>query len=85
MPWTDTELKDLADGVEGLGHALSRERAPFDPPDLASLLATLPSRSERPKLCYQAGGGPWLTFQTLLFGNVLRLVALLQARWLSPL
>ena len=44
LPWTDTELKDLADGVEGLGHALSRERTPFDPPDLASLLATLPSR-----------------------------------------
>ena len=39
-----TELKELADGVEGLGRALSRERTPFDPPDLASLLATLPSR-----------------------------------------
>ena len=78
-----TELKELADGVEGLGQALSRERAPFEPPDLASLLATLPSRSERPKLLYQAGGGPWLTFQTLLFGNVLRLVALLQVALLA--
>ena len=42
-----TELKELADGVEGLGLALSRERLPFDPPDLATLLAALPSRCEQ--------------------------------------
>lgn len=72
------ELKDLADSADGLAQALENESATFEPPDQASLLDALPKENDKPRLCYQAGGGQWLTFQTLLFGNVLRLNALFQ-------
>ena len=72
------ELKSMQESADGLTPALSRERVEFAPPDLDGLFATLPGKSDRPRLFYQAGGGPWFTFQTLLFGNVLRLIALFQ-------
>jgi len=72
------ELKALNDSPDGLTRALAAGRTIFEPPSKAALLDALPSKSERPKLLYQAGNKPWLTFQTLLFGNVLRLVALFQ-------
>merc|ERR1712032_44751 len=37
-----------------------------------------------PLLCHQAGGGPWLTFQTRIYGNVLRGIALLQICLMLP-
>lgn len=44
-------------------------------------IATLPAS---PQLFHQAGGGPWLTFQTKIYGNVLRGIALLQICVLLP-
>mmetsp|Transcript_46229 Transcript_46229/g.128468 ORF Transcript_46229/g.128468 Transcript_46229/m.128468 type:complete len:338 (+) Transcript_46229:85-1098(+) len=72
------EFKTLHDSAEGLAPALGRERILFEPPDRDRLLETLPSKSERPRLFYQAGGGSWCAFQQLLFGNVLRVIALFQ-------
>lgn len=72
------ELQDLHrqladDGRTELHHALGGERRAFAPS-----LPPLPSASERPKLAHQAGGGRVLGFHTLLYGNVLRVIALLQ-------
>lgn len=44
----------------------------------------LPTASKYPLLLQQAGGGPWLTFQTKIYGNVLRGIAILQICILLP-
>jgi hypothetical protein len=44
----------------------------------------IPKMPTKPQLCHQAGGGPWLTFQTRMYGNVLRGIAFLQLCVLVP-
>ena len=71
------ELKLMRDSG-ALETALTSARVHFAAPTAKELVNQLPGRSESPKLLQQAGGGDWLTFQTKLYGNVLRVIALLQ-------
>ena len=54
------------------------ERVAFAP------LAVAPTPQSRPLLLHQAGGGPWRACQQRIYGNVLRVIALLQIALLLP-
>ena len=61
-----------------LAAALAAEPTPFVPRPVPFVA------QPHPRLLHQAGGGPWATCQTRIYGNVLRVIALLQVCLLVP-
>ncbi len=79
LPGGGEAVAELGKKPGGLAAALSAPPAKFEP------LAVAPRTHRWPPLfLQQAGGGRWLTWQSTIYGNVLRVIALLQICVLVP-